>query len=175
MLKYLIAHQDILWDYDAFAPNRLLFDAIAFYTIGKHLSNQDAIDLGVRFANEAFAQTDPLEGYFIEGGGWDSSYNGVALRLAIELFSIIEDEKLKSEWSKRIIRAANWQIDRIEPSGEISTLGNTRVYPGGESFLGVEKGVDYAQTVKALYYFAVMTEDDSIRQLADRILDFHEQ
>ncbi len=172
-LDYLIGKKDILKQYDAKAPNRLLFDALAYYSLGKYLSRTDAQNIAFEFIGLALDLVDTDQGYFIEGGGWDSSYNGVAIKLAMELFSLIEDAGQKEKLSNAIIPATTWQISRIKESGEVSTEGNTRVYEGGESFLGEEKGVDYVKIVRALYYFGSLTDSPEIIGLGDKVLTFY--
>jgi len=172
-LDYLLNKKNILKQYDAQAPNRLLFDALAFYSIGKYLSRTDAQCVAFEFIESALNLTDTEQGYFIEGEGWDSSYNGVAIKLAMELFSIIDDAEQKNKLSKVIIKATTWQISRINEKGMVSTEGNTRVYEGGETFLGEEKGVDYVKIVRAFYYFGNLTDTPDIIQLGDKVLDYY--
>ena len=172
-LDYLLARKDVLKQYDAQAPNRLLFDALAYYSLGKYLSRVDAQVVASEFIDSALNLRDPEQGYFIEGGGWDSSYNGVAIKLAMELFSIMDETEQKVSLREAIVRATTWQISRIKGNGEISMEGNTRVYEGGEAFLGVEKGVDYVKIVKALYYFGNLANSQEVLQLGDKVLDYY--
>lgn len=174
-LNYLMNHELILRQVDAEAPNRLLFDAIAFYGLGKYTGNTRAQSLGIEFLNMALNLTNEEEGYFVEGGGWDSSYNGVAIKLGLELYSLLPaNHPSKDLLGSRLVCATKWQETRILASGKISTEGNTRVYPGGESFLGNEKKVDVEKTVRAFYYFSVLADKKEYQALADRILDFYQ-
>jgi len=68
MLDYLKSSADQLRVVDANAPNRLLFNAIAFYSLGTILNDDDAKNLGIDFAELALMQRDTSAGYFIEGG-----------------------------------------------------------------------------------------------------------
>ena len=148
-LRYLIQHERHLEAVDRQAPNRLLFDAIAYITFGEILNDDEALEIGSAFADKALEQVDRKDGYFIESNGFDSSYNGVATALALRLLMLgHKQEKLESI----CLKAINWQESRILASGEISTEGNSRVRPGesGESFLGREKDVDVGHTVEAL-------------------------
>lgn len=173
LLDYLIENQNILKDYDQTAPNRLLLDALAYFTLGRYLNNKTALNLSEEFIALAIALMDTTEGYFLENGGWDSSYNGVSLQTGFELLSLMQYQDTES-LEGTLLKATSWQISRILESGEISTEDNTRVFPGGESFLGQEKEVDYAKTVRALYYLSSLTNNDSHRELAERVLDFYE-
>ncbi|MEQ8924687.1 MAG: hypothetical protein RLO81_02675 [Fulvivirga sp.] len=173
MLNYLMSGSEILIQMDAQAPNRLLFDALAYYSLGEYLTRNDAIALAHEFMHAALAQTDTVEGYFIEGGGWDSSYNGVAIKLAMELYLLTEDTETKVLLKSGFLDATVWQLSRISANGEISTEGNTRVYEGGESFLGAEKGVDYVKVAKALLYFGYLTCEPAIVELGDAVIDYY--
>ncbi|NGP88036.1 hypothetical protein [Fodinibius halophilus] len=173
-LTYLMDHENILRQTDADAPNRLLFDAIAFYTLGKYTGNTKAQSLGIDFLNLALSSTNREEGYFIENGGWDSSYNGVAVKLGLELFSILPaTHSSKDLLARRLACATKWQESRILASGEISTDGNTRVYPGGESFLGTEKEVDVEKTIRTFYYSSILTDNKKYKKLAAGVLDYY--
>lgn len=174
-LNYLIANQSILKQVDGLAPNRLLFDAIAYYGLGKYLGDLEAQSIGIQFLNLALNFIDQEEGYFIEGGGWDSSYNGVSIKLCMELYAILPaDHPMKDSLADAIIGATIWQKSRILANGEISTEGNTRVYPGGESFLGNEKAVDVEKTVLAFFYFSELTGENEYKKLAEKILNFYQ-
>ncbi|MEM6723465.1 MAG: hypothetical protein AAF598_05465 [Bacteroidota bacterium] len=48
-----------------------------------------------------------------------------------------------------------------------------RVFPNGETFLSVEKGVDYVKTIRALYYFVAFADDRQIAKVVDRVLGFY--
>ncbi len=177
MLDYLSQGVDLLNTVDADAPNRLLFNAIAFYSLGSYLNDEAAKATGIAFAANALSQRDETQGYFIEGGGWDSSYNGVAAKLALELFTLLPSDSLvavRKELAAAGSCAMNWQKTRILPSGEVSTEGNTRVFPGGEEFLGEEKDVDVIKTVKACFYLAALTDDESYALLANRIIAYYQ-
>lgn len=113
-LDYLIHSRAILSQYDAHAPNRLLFDALAYYSLGTYLSRPDAQQVGLEFIEAALSLIDTVDGYFIEGGGWDSSYNGVAIKLAMELFSLLDNPDQKDDLREAINSATNWQISRIK-------------------------------------------------------------
>lgn len=177
MLTYLKQNIDLLNFVDEKAPNRLLFNAIAFYSIGEHLNDQEAKNIGINFANNALSQRNQTQGYFIEADGWDSSYNGVAIKLGFELFTLIDnptDFTLKNELAIAVSCATDWQSSRILSNGEISTDGNTRVFPGGEEFLGNEKGVDVIKTVKAFFYMNTLSNDNQYKLLAEKVIEHYE-
>ena len=175
-LEYLRSQESLLISYDAEAPNRLFFDAIAFYGLGKYLNDENAKTTGLKFMERALVLRDETAGYFIEGGGWDSSYNGVAIKIGFELYTLLGDDvplQLKLELAQALTCATDWQISRVLGTGEISSEGNTRVYPGGESFIGTEKEIDVAKTVKAFYYMYSLSGEASYLDQADNIIDYY--
>ena len=63
---------------DADAPNRLLFDALAYGLSGVLCNDDELKQIGRRFVDLAMAQYRASDGVFLEKGGWDSSYQAVA-------------------------------------------------------------------------------------------------
>lgn len=168
-LGYLRAHQSVLMRADAHAPNRLLFDALALHSLGLLLSDGSAMQDAHAFTRAALALQHP-DGYFIEGGGSDSSYNGVAIAVGYRLLALDPGNRALA---LALARASDWQLTRIGADGEISVAGNTRVFPGGESFLGKAKGVDVAHTVEGLMLAAAARGDDCLLDGARRVARFY--
>jgi hypothetical protein len=174
LLAFLKSNIVTLKEADKSAPNRLLFDAIAFYSLGLYVDDTDALLAGKDFLRQALNQTHP-DGYFLEGGGWDSSYNGVAAAIGFELFSLLNEnsnDAIASELASALICATVWQKSRIKDNGEIITEGNTRVYPGGEAFIGTEKEVDVEKTVKTFLYVQALSGDPEYKDLAEKVLTY---
>jgi len=170
-LRYLLAHREILARVDSHAPNRLLLDALAFDTLGKLLDDAAAAEAASSFVSSAAKQTHE-QGYFIEGGGFDSSYNGVAAAVAFRLVLAGYDN---NDLANLVRRAIQWRKTRILPDGKISTDGNSRVNPGGngESFLGRKKDVDVAHTIEAFTLAAAYFDDPAHEATAKRIFDHY--
>ncbi|MEM9644455.1 MAG: hypothetical protein AAF989_05640 [Planctomycetota bacterium] len=168
-LNRLLANKAVLAEYDSVAPNRLLFDAVAFHTLGTLLDNQNALSASREFVNKAFRLVD-AEGYFIEKGGYDSSYNGVATALALRLQLM----NALPPHSQVPAKAIAWQVTRIRDDGMILTAGNTRVNEvGGESFLGRKKDVDVAHTVEALLFHSVAADRSESVQRARAVVNHY--
>ncbi len=106
MLDYLIRSKDMLFTVDQEAPNRLFFNAVAFHSLGQYLENEEAQSLGLEFAEQALKLQDDSSGFYIEGGGWDSSYNGVALKLALELYMILPASSFREKLEASIEKSA---------------------------------------------------------------------
>ena len=93
------------------------------------------------FNSWVLAKQNPV-GFFPEGDGFDSTYNGVSIRLGIVLLGILSSqEAIGGRLKKSVSCSVQWQASRVLDTGEISLQGNTRVYPGGETFLGSKKQV----------------------------------
>lgn len=173
-LNYLKLQASVLQQADALAPNRLLYDAIAYYALGNFLADAEAQSIGLRFVQLALAQQHAT-GYFVEGSGYDSSYQGVSLALLARLHVLLPNaEPIKQQVWNALSCGCQWQATRILPSGEISTAGNSRVYPGGEQFLGQEKQVAYASTIQGFFAYALLANNPSFNEMAWRIANHYD-
>ena len=172
-LHYLIANKLLLQSYDRDAPNRLLFDALAFYSLGTYLGDASAIQTGVDFIERALQKQD-AEGFLKEGDGFDSSYNGVSLKLGLMLLGIVSNsDPIYNKLQLAMSCCAQWQANRVKSSGEISTEGNSRVYSGGETFLGEEKQVAWVDTLLSFYYVYHLSNRASYLTLASDITNYY--
>ena len=172
-LNFLKSKTDLLKQIDALAPNRLFFDALAFYAMGRYLNDSEAMKTGLLFAGLAVAKKQP-EGYFLEGTGFDSSYQGVGLANGFRLLSILKtDEPLRQSLYDNLACGTSWETTRIKSTGEIDTAGNSRVYAGGESFLGVEKQVAYTSVLLALWNMYYYSGKENYNTLANKVLEFY--
>ncbi len=170
---WLLTQRSTLENADANAPNRLFFDALAFYSLGKWLGNDELKSAGLSFAGLAMAKKHP-NGYFLEGDGWDSSYQGVGVNVGFNLYTLLVDsEPLKPILWDCLSCAVNWQQSRVLSNGEISTAGNTRVFPGGEDFLGVEKEVDWIDTMTGFFMMGYLSNDDSYITAAHEVMNYY--
>ena len=165
-LDALMRDRALLQRADARAPNRLLFNALALRSLGLALDDPAALAAADQFTRAALALQHP-DGFFIEGGGFDSSYNGVACAVGYRLLGFApRDEALATA----LDRAMAWQRARIDADGRVSTDGNTRVRPGGESFLGQAKQVDVPHTLEALSLAAAHSGNPDWARLARRVV-----
>ncbi|MEM1441408.1 MAG: hypothetical protein AAGF67_03645 [Verrucomicrobiota bacterium] len=167
-LAALIEDAPLLRKADLHAPNRLLFDAAAFLSLGRLLEDANAIATGEEFLALALEAIHE-DGYFIEGGGADTSYNGVAAAILLRIAAMNHSEDLLEKG----LTSVAWQTTRISPEGEISTEGNTRVRPGGEAFLGKEKDVDVGHSLEALIFASALSGDQELLATARKVLSFY--
>ncbi len=172
-LDHFLTVKQIVEKGDAHAPNRLFFDALAFYGLGKILDRKAGLEAGKALAQKALDLLHP-DGYFLEGEGYDSSYNAVHIQNAARLFFIFDpSDGFSKVLASAVTKSLIWQASRILPSGEVSTEGNSRVRPGGESFLGKEKSVNAIEVFYAFQYGAVITANRTYQETGEKILSFY--
>ncbi len=173
-LDYLVTQRADLFAIDERAANRLFHNALAYVSLGRRLG-QSAAEAEGRAMLRAALERQAAPGYFIENGGYDSSYNGVSLLKGLLLWTQLPpgDADRRRLW-QALWRAAQWQRSRVLSSGEISTDGNTRVYPGGESFLGTPKQVAAADCALAFWMIGRLSGQASFTEAADRIRSYYD-
>jgi hypothetical protein len=171
--NWLLARKNILETADQNAPNRLFFNALALYSLGTWLNDETLKSAGISFAKLGISKKQS-EGYFLEGNGWDSSYQGVALNVGFNLYSILPNNlSFKAELWNCLSCASDWQKSRILENGEISLQGNVRVYSGGESFLGQEKQIDWIKSMVAFFAMGYYSNQNSYISTASKIKEFY--
>jgi hypothetical protein len=152
---------------DADAPNRLLFDALAYGLSGVLCGDDELKKVGRRFADQAMAQYRKSDGVFLEKGGADSSYQAVAAQKLLVWTLYFPDKKLDAA----VDRAVRWELGRIGPAGEIDVTGNTRTGLGQEQWMGHPKGVNLSEITLCLLYHYVRTGDKDALAAARRIVE----
>jgi hypothetical protein len=152
---------------DRLAPNRQFFDAQAFAYAGLLLNDKELIRLGDIFLRSGLARQQP-DGAFDEKGGGDSSYQAVSLNNLLSYSLYFPDSWLDSA----IERGVSWELQKVWPSGAVSTEGNSRVRQGGESLLGREKMVDYQDVIMSLLYYGTIHHDQRALETAQRTIRY---
>jgi hypothetical protein len=165
---WLLSQRSALQRVDRHAPNRLLFDALAFQACGALIDNQMLKDAAQPFVAAALAQARS-DGVFAEKGGSDTTYQAVSVRLALDLllsgYSGGNEKELNLAWQ----RGAIWLGTRIMADGRIDSTGNTRTCSGGESFMGAEKRVWPPGVYGALIYAGELSENVMTIAAAQRL------
>ena len=169
LAAYLKRGASVLAQADRLAPNRKFFDAQAFAYLGLLLQDRELVNIGNRFLESGLAMQLP-DGAFDEKGGGDSSYQAVSLTNLQSYVLYFPERKLESAIEKGIA----WEMPHVLSSGEVSTAGNSRVKPGGESFFGKEKEVDYQDVLMALLYFGTTKHDEKVLNVAQRVIGYLE-
>ncbi|MBX2807152.1 MAG: hypothetical protein KTR20_00840 [Cellvibrionaceae bacterium] len=168
VMNWLQLQEGILLAADSEAPNRLLFNALAFHSCGVLLGNPLIYDRAQIFVTPALALVN-ADGSFSEGSGSDTSYQGVAVRLSLDLLAADYQgngvESLRQATGSGLV----WMADRVNAQGELDSTGNTRTCSGGESFLGNEKGIDIENYLLALIRGSIQFETIAYLEKADAI------
>ena len=169
--RWLTSQIAALQRVDKAAPNRLLFDALAFQACGKLVGDVKVQAAADSFVTMALAHARE-DGVFIEKGGSDTTYQAVAVRLSLDLlltgYSADNLKELDHAWQ----RGATWLGTRILPDGRIDSAGNTRTCSGGESFLGAEKKVWPPSVYGALVYAGELRGDAPLLNAAARLAEW---
>lgn len=171
-VAWLLTQQDLLEEADQSAPNRLLFDARSFHACGALSEDPDirarAAAATSRFVGGALGLLAD-DGHFVEGGGHDTSYQGVALGLGEDLVAAgYDDARLRDALSQ----AARWLAGRVQSDGMIDSSDNQRTCGGGETFGGEPKRVAVPEVFAALVYSGVRVDDGSVLEAAGRIANW---
>jgi hypothetical protein len=166
---FLAQGESLLIPRDGRATNRYFIDGLAFELSSLVAGSDETgwVATGARFIDRALGQQHP-EGYFDEAGGGDSSYNAVSI-LMLQIHDLYFPDGRSAE---ALQRAMVWELSRIEPSGEISTSGNSRTGLGQERYFGAAKDVNYPEVTLALLYVGARRHDDAIIGNARRVFDF---
>lgn len=166
---WLASKKQLLMNYDERAPNRLLYDSLAFHACGKLSQAENtmrAADVFVQSALELL-QSD---GYFYEGGGWDTSYQAVSINIGKDLL-LTDYESVRLEES--LNQAAAWLARRVDEEGWVDSSGNKRTCGGGEGFLGDPKKIALDEVFMALAYIGIMRPDATSFDAASRVSFWH--
>lgn len=166
-IRWLSERVDLLHRADATAPNRLLFDALAFRACGQVAGEPTLQALGDPFVDDAIA-LQHRSGYYREGGGWDTGYQAVALAVGSDIM-IVDPQDTRLERS--LVRGATWLAERIDRTGRIDSTGNARTCTGGEVFLGQPKLLPVHDVIWGLVYLGSITENVSLTAEAGRVAD----
>jgi hypothetical protein len=157
---------------DRNAPNRLVFDALAYTLNGIYLERNDLQTLGDEFVIMALGAQRP-DGVFLEGGGHDSSYQATNI-LNLEWYVLwSKNNQLRTEILPALESAVAWEKDQIDPNtGRISTEGNTRTGACQEQLFDKCKDVNYREVIMSLAYWSVMADDSKAQTLARKVLEY---
>lgn len=170
-ILWLEHHSETLKTYDLSAPNRLLFDARAFYSCGLLFNNKKLLLTGSNFTDLAIKSLSN-DGYFIEKMGWDTSYQAVAINVGIDiLLSGIENKKLENALNK----ASLWLSDRINNHGNVNSYGNKRTCADKEEFFNVPKQVAIDEVFLALAYTGTQTKNTYMLKKAENIVNMYKK
>lgn len=164
-VTWLDTQETVLQQGDASAPNRLLFDARAFSSCGAFVGSSRLATAG-RFIDLAVA-LQRQDGVFLEGGGADTSYQGVAVAIGSDLLA--DEPTHCASLRAPVLRAALWLGGRVDSKGRLDSTGNTRTCSGGESFLGRPKDLDLSHTLRGMAAAATGSNDEALLNVTRRL------
>jgi hypothetical protein len=167
-LTWLVTQSANLQEVDGRAPNRLLYNALAYHACGSLVGDRQAATTADGFVDRALSQVR-TDGVFVERSGSDTTYQGVSLRLALDLQLTGYRSDKAEQLAQMRQRGARWLAGRIMADGRIDSSGNTRTCAGGERFLGVEKKAWPPGIFAALIYEGLLTNDLEIIDAAERL------
>jgi hypothetical protein len=100
--------------------------AFVLLKVGYHINDNTFINLGEQYLSEALNNQDE-DGYYLEEGGYDTSYQMVSVYLLYFIYHIQDcDSGCKSSIMNSLQLAYEWESDKIESNGKVSDEGNTR-------------------------------------------------
>lgn len=143
---------------DAAAPNRLLFDARALLACTA-LAPDDALRRSAETFVQRALQLQSPEGWFVEGGSWDTNYQAVALEIGADVHAVMPGGSTRDALSASLVRGAGWLTARVDAQGRVNSRGNRRTCGGGESFLGTPKSLSLPSVVTGLGRVAASVGD----------------
>lgn len=153
-IRWLATQSTLLLEGDRRAPNRLLFDARAYLACGL-LADDSTLRAHADPFIAAWRATLSPGGWFLEGDGWDTSYQAVSLEIGTDVAALLPENGSRSAVRDDLSRGAAWLVARVLPDGRVNSAGNTRTCGGGEDFLGSPKSLAVASVVLGLSRVAV--------------------
>ena len=148
-IAWLHSQLPLLQAADAVAPNRLFFNARALLACGRLSENVilgQAADAFVQRALELQAE----DGWYTEGGGWDTSYQAVTLEIGADVHALLREGPTRDSLGASLRGGAAWLSRRVDAQGRVDSRDNRRTCSGGESFLGAPKKLALASVVLGL-------------------------
>lgn len=170
-MNWLASNKPALLQQANYAPNRLFFDATTFILNGKLLGNSKLTAIGNEFVARGL-QAQRADGSFIEGGGYDSSYQATSIGVLTVLLPNIADATLKQQVLAAIQKAIAWEKGRILPTGEVMVDGNARTGLGQEAFMGKIKDVNYAEAAVAMIFGGQVIGDPKATDLGKQVATY---
>jgi hypothetical protein len=170
-VRWLDKNKAELHRQDGKTPNRLLFDAMAFYFASSITGATQYRASGREFLNQALA-SQKHDGSFTEKGGYDTSYQAVCMLNLSLLFIYLEDERLRNEIKGALDRASTWLAGKIASNGKVSAAGNTRTGLGQEIQSGKSKDINYPEVALSLYYSSVILNRPALATMADKVVTY---
>ena len=170
-LQWLETYQEVLERKAERAPNRLMFDALAFSLNGRVINREQYRHLGDRWVMKTLRK-QRADGVFPEHEGGDSGYQAVTL-LLLQIYALYASSPdLRNRIAVAVQKGITWEKTRIRPDGKVDTAGNTRTGRCRETFFGRCKEVNYPEVILCFLYHARLFGDPESAILAQKILRY---
>lgn len=72
------------------------------------------------------------DGAFDKGGGWDTSYQAVAVDIGMDVHAAMSASPARDALAMVLAHGATRLTDRVRPDGRVNSAGNRRTRSGGE-------------------------------------------
>lgn len=169
-LAWLAENHSLLKRADERAPNRLLFDALALHSCGQWVGDRDAVQQADTFVGAALQEYSRQEHYFIEGGGYDTSYQAVSIHVGLDLLLNGYAGAHRAPLEKALREAAIWLAGKIDAEGKVESAHNTRTCGGGEAFMGEPKQLSVTSVFTAMAYAGAYFDAAPLTDAATRVV-----
>jgi hypothetical protein len=146
--------------------------AAALGLTGKLTGDQELVQYSRRSLEDGLSIQRP-DGVNPEKGGYDSSYQAVGLVYAQRWAMYFPNDALTPQVVAMVNRGLEWTETTILPSGQISTVGNTRTAGQETGISGRTKNVDYKMVFRGFAYWGLVTGNQRWLELAERISAFY--
>jgi hypothetical protein len=148
--------------------HRCYLVATALGLTGKLTGDQELVRYSQRSIEEGLSMQRP-DGANPEKGGYDSSYHMVGLVYAQRWAMYFPKNSLTPKVVAMINRGLDWAETKVLPTGELSTLGNTRTAGQETGTLGRVKSVDHKMAFRGFAYWGLVTGNHQWLELAKLI------
>lgn len=165
-LDWLVGRTDLLFQAHVFAPDRLMSHARAFHACGVLTHRSLALSIAQRFANAALTR-QRNDGAFTTDLSHDTDVQAITLATGYDLATV--DPGVCAWLLPRLSLGARWLAARVDPFGQINSLGNARSCTGGEVFLGEPRRLDVFTAFRALASLGVAIGDTEVIDAARRV------
>ena len=171
-IEWLKNNKTMLYEKAKNAPNRLLFDALAFKLSGIILEEESYASIACEFLNENLKRQRE-DGVFLEEGGYDSSYQAVNILKLQHYYLYSEDAAEKEIILSAVDKAVEWEKTRIKSTGEVDDTGNARTGSQClEKIAGRCKEINYTDVAMSFSYYSVIRNDVESSILVKKIVDY---
>jgi len=108
-------------------------------------------------------------GIYLEKGGFDSGYQAAGMIYATRYYALVADGADQAALKRSLNKGMAWLVSRIRSDGTVSAEGNTRTAGQEVGRSGNVKGVEPKFVVRALGFWAALTNDAALSSVARKV------